>query len=1021
MRRTYGAARSTLILQFGMFRGSFTTAVGGLRGLDLIVTGGLVCLVAFTALAFGAVHRGSLALMESLIFALVIVWMTKVWMDGPGPARMRVGANEFRRLAIPAAVLLTLLAIQIVPIPAPLLRIISPATYRIYQVSFPAWPGVSPYQGLAAIRRSGSASNPEPLALLQPVGADRQAQRTLHAADGASIVRASRVAAPLIPHGISGLRWRTLSIAPSVTASELIEAVALGAVFFLVLLYPFGLVGEREAEARFCRVLLLAVLVTATAVAIIGLAEREWWNGKILWFLVPEDWGQPLITDSPRASGPFIDPDHFANYLAMVLPLTVTGIFFALPQVAERWRSGARLFCASATFVMAAAIVLSLSRAGWITATVGGCAALALSFGLARERAPLFIRRLGKRALPLSIAGFALLFAMVLYLIGPGGRTQAGTRLAATAFEGENLQYRPAVWKDTLMMIPDFPLFGVGLGCWPEIFPHYQRPPWMSFFFFRETENDYLQFTVETGLIGLATLIWFACLIGLRLARCTRRLSPRQLPLYAGLLAGIGGAMLHEALDFSFHTPANALLFTILLALALRIALTEGVMLPTVRPRIVAEATRRPYFLAACTGAAALGLIVAAYVQDGASYPYDIEKPTNLARAETNVAAHPAVSAAHLALTALMARTAPTWLQRDEFSAAAWLDPNDPEARDLYARSLLLEGKKQDGLREISQSVYRAPRLDAHYYLAPRLIPWLLPDEQSAIATGFDRAVAAGFGSSIDELAAFYGYLGRYKDAANLYARAAHAKRDGSVRLEYLVKAGRNYVVASDVSTGTKMLREASKIDPTDPGPYIELVKSIFRRAGDVSAAKTVVDEGIRRGADPYPLEVALAEAAEKAGDHEAAEQALEQALHYAPTFDVTMRLANLYLSQSRFERAVLTLQRATEMNPGSAEAFYELGHAQEGSYDYFAAGKAYAHATELAPGSDSYRRTYLEFEQRTAEAAKENRAVPVGSRKATDSTAVTNADGAETAGEPTAAATTSGATPAIAGDHAQP
>jgi O-antigen ligase len=502
--------------------------------------------------------------------------------------------------------------------------------------------------------------------------------------------------------------------------------LALLSVFSLILLYPFGLVGERDAEAGTYRALFFTILATAAGVARLGLAERTWWNGRILWFYLPMDWLRTQAGELPRASGPFVDPDHFADYLAMVLLLAATGVLFSFPLVTSRHRSDLKLLCAAAAFLILSAVVLSLSRGGWIVAGLGASGALALSFARARERAPAFVQRLGMRAVPLALAGFASLMLIVLFMIGPSARSEAGVRLGVTLARGENLQYRPAVWQDTLAMIAHFPAFGVGLGCWPEIFPHYQRPPWMSFFF-REAENDYLQFIAETGLVGLALLICFAYGVIRKLSYGALALPARQLPLFAGLISGLGAAILHEGFDFSMHTPANALLFTILLALALRIALTEANKQTIPRLRKVAEGSQRMYFGTACTALIAILSIIAACAQDGRAYPYGIESPTSLAMAEESLVEHPAVSTAHLKLATMIHDPAAAELQRRQLWAAIWLDPNNPDARDFYAKSLFIPGEKRAALEQISLSVYRAPDRGKHYYLNEQLIPWLLP------------------------------------------------------------------------------------------------------------------------------------------------------------------------------------------------------------------------------------------------------------------------------------------------------
>jgi len=328
------------------------------------------------------------------------------------------------------------------------------------------------------------------------------------------------------------------------------------------------------------------------------------------------------------------------------------------------------------------------------------------------------------------------------------------------------------------------------------------------------------------------------------------------------------------------------------------------------------------------------------------------------------------MSGAHLVLAQLMGPAAPAEIRLAELRAAVWLDPNDPAARDRYAQALLLAGQRADGLEQVTISVYHAPRRQAHQYLASPLIPWLLPEEQTAIKNGFEWASVAGFAGATDELAAFYSELGRYRDIAELYARAAHAEADPAQRRVDLIEAGRNYGLVGDEADAVKNLRAAAAIDPTDPRPYAELARSVFGPASQLTAANAAIQQGLRAGADPFPLYVALADAAEQAGDRTAAEAALEQALRNRASFDTAMRLGNLYLVDKQFGSAVLVLRRATAINPGSATAWFALGEGHEGDFDYFSAGQDYARARALDPASQYYASVYADFTRRTASSA---------------------------------------------------
>ncbi|MGA2409647.1 MAG: O-antigen ligase family protein [Candidatus Binataceae bacterium] len=971
------------------FRGMTGAAGGSLRWFDRITTGGIALLVLGTPIAIGSVHLWAYRTMELIIFGLAIVWMLRLWMEGAAPARMSIPRQAFRRLVIPAAMALSFIGLQLVPLPPRVIGLLSPATYRLYAMALPGWPAESPYRGLIVAWEASlhPQAQPELQVALPPVGSHGSARA--QAAEPQTVAKRMppktlEETKPAAPGLLGRMTWRPLSIAPFATWSGLIQLAAYGTLFFIVLLYPFGFAGAGlDAQRRFFRALIIIVLASGTIVAMLGIAEHGWWNGKILWVFVPQDWTGPLAVN-PRASGPFVNADHFADYLVMVLPLALIGALFPImPGFRHKRSSDVQLACAIAGVVIASAIMMSLSRAGWAVAIIGMGVALGLCVVNARDELPAALRGLGLKMLPIAVGGAVVMLLVLLFLAGPSGRSQASVRIAATITSGQDLSYKPALWRDTLRLVGDFPLFGAGLGCWPEIFPHYQRAPWMNSFFFREPENDYLQFLAETGLIGFALAAWFAWTIVARLHEGAARLKPRDWPLFAGIAAGLGAALIHEFVDFNLQTPANMVLFTVLLAALLRLALTKGAERPDGPGlRSVSAPSSTTFAKAALmAGAAAVLMVLAAYQRDVA-YPFDVKEPKSFAGAEAAMTTHPARASTHIALAALMPIAAPSALVREQLKAAVWLDPNDPFGRDLYARSLFLTGNKQEGLRQIELSVFHAPALSAHFYLEPRMIPWLLPEEQKAIADGLIDAIGAHYGYSAEQLAQFYGSLGRNHDAAVICAAAAASSKDPEEKTAYLINAGQYYAKAQDLKSAREVLTQAASIDVTDPRPIGELIVGVLGPEKNIAAARTLVEQGIERGGDPAGLYLALAQAAREAGDPVTVDDALNQVMNHEPTFDMMMAAGQIYAAEGSYDRAALTFEHATEMDQQSANAFFQLAAAEEGAYEYGLASRDYARAIALNPGDDSMRARYAEFQRRTAESAADQMASPPADQK---------------------------------------
>ena len=163
--------------------------------------------------------------------------------------------------------------------------------------------------------------------------------------------------------------WRSVSVAPILTRAGLIKCGAYAALFLVVVFYRPARAARRpsasSAACCFC-----SFWPPGVAVAITGLSQGAFHYGRSLWVDVL---GVPAGPSAAvqRASGPFVNPDHFANYLAMIIPLAIAGALFREPLEPAREFTGFQLLCAAVALMLAAAILISLSRAGWIEIGLG--------------------------------------------------------------------------------------------------------------------------------------------------------------------------------------------------------------------------------------------------------------------------------------------------------------------------------------------------------------------------------------------------------------------------------------------------------------------------------------------------------------------------------------------------------------------------------------------------------------------------------------------------------------------------
>jgi tetratricopeptide (TPR) repeat protein len=963
-----------------------------MKPLDRILTGLVIMLVVFAPFALGGVRPWPAALIQIGVFVLVLIWAAKI-AGGVGTVDA-VSFPRFSPFVRPVLMLAGLLIFQLIPLPPGLMRVLSSSTYEVYAKTLQGWPLTASYSDKAFLARSPAPAIPSESVLLPtaqdiqrgiPVPfANSESRRGDEARSAEGQLKSFNNRAGNLARKLAlGLpaTWYPLAIAPDLTRTALLRFIAYAGLFFVIAGYPFA--DGAEGERRFYRLVLAAIVITGVLVAAVGLVERVYWNGRILWLFVPRDWGAPFHGIFPRATGPFVNPDHFANYLTMVFPLALAGAFYELYSTSRRTGGAVRLLCVAGAFIIFTAILLSLSRAAWIEATASAVVFSLLwangesakwkdkyagemswrrrhgRLGGERYHAARPAAGLSKAAAAgIGLAAFLLVALITLLIVGPQGRMQSDARLGQTVASGGGLGLRPIVWKDSLNMVRDFPLFGVGLGGWPEIFPHYQTGPWNEYYF-REAHNDYLQYITETGLLGVLALIWVFGSAGRNLLSSRHSISPTDWPLVIALALALGAMALHELVDFCLHIPANALLFTLLFAIVVRFAIVrkEGGVVT------IAAHRGRVRVAAGILGVGSAILIFLALTQNGLAYPYDIAEASFPAQARAVVIEHPASARAHMALLELAGTNLTPGMRLDELATAIWLDPTDPSIRDLYAETLAQTGRETEALQQVTESVFNSPVAGTHSYLDPRLAPWLLPAEQQAIRQGFEKAAAAGYPGAIGGLGTFDDTLGDFSDELQLYADAARRARTNREQAAYFTEAGEVAIRAGNEHLAEGLFHSAIRATPSYPEPYVNLLVQVYGPAKNTGAAQSTAHEGIRNGADAQRLYTALSTAAQMSGNQALAESALLRALRYDPSFGMIMQVAQFYLQNNKIERAVSVLRNATEINPASADAYYLLGVAEEKDYQYSDADKAYARAAILAP--QQFRPIYSAFRRR--------------------------------------------------------
>jgi O-antigen ligase len=290
--------------------------------------------------------------------------------------------------------------------------------------------------------------------------------------------------------------------------------------------------------------------VLGVAEAVYGVGNLMLGNRSVLWLERYAYFGD--------ATGTLVNRNHFATVLELCLPALLARRWLARerPQATEDGAITA-VFLTGAT-AMGLAVVLSHSRGGLL----GLLSALVVGAVLVRSG------REGR-------SGRMLLGALGLLVVFYGAYVGFEPVIDRFSTLPEEVEHgRPALWRDTIDLVRDFPVAGVGAGAYESIFPAYRRLS-TDPAAYAHAHQDYLELAAEGGafavVLALAAAWGFVATIRAGLARITGQ---RHLAL-ALLTAGIVAALLHAAVDFPLHIPGVVYLLLLLAAAAASLAVGD--------------------------------------------------------------------------------------------------------------------------------------------------------------------------------------------------------------------------------------------------------------------------------------------------------------------------------------------------------------------------------------------------------------------------------------------------------------
>ena len=352
-----------------------------------------------------------------------------------------------------------------------------------------------------------------------------------------------------------GTPWVPLSLYPHDTLLGFFKLLAYLAAFGLAA-YGFE---PREGKS----VLAPGLIVLGSLEAAYGIIQYLTGYQKIFGFT------KQFYTDD--ATGTYINHNHFAGFLELVIPFAAMMVFYHLQSRSARGAPKGRhghagghspsfdpriLFYAFIVIVLLIAVVFSRSRMG-----IFSVLASLILMGL--------LGQLGGGRRAWMVITLLLIACSMTYAVWIGIDPVMKRFEALTPSGLENPYTRMVIWKQASGIIRDYPVVGTGVGTFAIAFRRYQTSS--LDLLMDHAHNDYVEAAVETGILGAVLL--FIPIFGLLVKMIAAYAGARSSYRRSVLLACIGGTvalLIHSAMDFNLQVPANALLFAVVLGIGFK-------------------------------------------------------------------------------------------------------------------------------------------------------------------------------------------------------------------------------------------------------------------------------------------------------------------------------------------------------------------------------------------------------------------------------------------------------------------
>jgi tetratricopeptide (TPR) repeat protein len=629
-------------------------------------------------------------------------------------------------------------------------------------------------------------------------------------------------------------RFHPLSLDGPATAVEVAKALVFAVVFAACVA-----LGRREKVRRR---LGMALVGTGLVVALIGYGHQVANLDRLFGFYRFKD-------VSPSFLSTLANKNNLAGLFCLCAP---PALALAL-STRERRRAILWGIC---YVLIGTAVFLTLSRGGMIAFVLGQ---LLFAVLLPRSVASLGVR--------------AVLFTLALFIAGYLALGQLMGKLATLTSVAVTREHTFGAMIESLPMLRDFPLVGIGRGAFPNAGARYIDVPLGTAEY---VENEILQPLIDLGwlmgglLLVSASILWWKA-VRPRLRRMANSRDVERSPLIAGLAAGLASLFVQNQVDFSMEIPGVAV--PAVVALGLLSAEAYAARRST-RRGLHLQAGVIGAFALALAPAAAFGLWygrhdwrfeVDAFSKRAAVAP---DFPSIVEEANPLLRRHPASFVVPLALASRALRELPpsrgASLAIHFTNRALDLKPSSPDGHLVAAQALAALGHKDQSLLETRLYFEASGGDDRGLREAMNRFP-ALEDLMKAVPATTEGL--RGLNRRLQERDRWADALFVAEAWRSLAPQSEEAHRE----------CGRALKVAGRTEEAERELRQAVALAAEEPAAVAELA-TLLQETGRSSDSREVLSRGLLANPGDLRLSLDLAHLELRAGRPEAAAGALRQA-----------------------------------------------------------------------------------------------------------------------------------------------